>query len=524
IAEYPTVITPQGRRKPDARQAIIDQVNRGTLLLNFTGHGNYTVWAHESILSLEDTKMPFSNDDKLPFVIAATCDWGRFDMTEYQSSAEEMMKNQNGGAIGVLSATRAVISADNASMNQTFYRYLLSENPFSPTPRLGDAVMQTKNDPGSGQRDNTAKYHLLCDPTLRLARPGLTMTIDSVNGAAVSDLKPALVGALQKVNVTAGVRAQDKTIDRTFNGTAIVTVFDAGTDAPLPNFSMTYKKQGAILYKGENSVVDGRLSASFIVPKDISYDSSNGRISVYFSSSSADGHGYTSNIIIAGTAGALTDDRQGPNVSVCFDAPSFRSGDVVGPEPTLIVALSDSSGINSTGTGIGHRIEAWIDGNPRSIDLTPYYRSRRDSYQEGTVEYRLPKMEEGMHNIAVKAWDVYNNPSTAEASFTVAPGGGLSIVNLFNFPNPAMRQTTFTFQHQQLAPVDVQIRIFTVAGRLVARLERFAISSRFVQIPWDCRDNDGDMLGNGVYFYQVRIKTADGSQSAEALGRLAIMR
>ena len=38
LEEYPTVITTQGRRKPGAYQDIIDIINQGVLIVNFTGH------------------------------------------------------------------------------------------------------------------------------------------------------------------------------------------------------------------------------------------------------------------------------------------------------------------------------------------------------------------------------------------------------------------------------------------------------------------------------------------------------
>jgi hypothetical protein len=217
-------------------------------------------------------------------------------------------------------------------------------------------------------------------------------------------------------------------------------------------------------------------------------------------------------------------DVKGPSLSVYLDSPSFHSGDLVGSQPELIVALSDSSGINSSGTGIGHRIEAWIDGSPKSIDLTDYYKSKKDSYQEGTVDYQLSTIDAGTHSIVVKAWDVYNNPSTAEAAFVVAAGAGLSLANVYNIPNPVSRATTFTFQHNQLLPVDVEIKIYSVAGRLITKIDRYALTDRFVQIPWDCRDTEGDVLGNGVYFYKIIAKTTDGQYSSEALGKLVVMK
>jgi len=113
------------QKKAGVRAAIIDQVNRGTLVLNYTGHGNPTVWAHESILTLDDVKTQFFNADKLTFAVAATCDWGRFDEPGAQSSAEEMISNERGGGIGVFSALRPVYDGDNAELNQNLYDQLL---------------------------------------------------------------------------------------------------------------------------------------------------------------------------------------------------------------------------------------------------------------------------------------------------------------------------------------------------------------------------------------------------------------
>ncbi len=528
IADYPLVMAPQGRRKPDARQAILDQVNRGTVILNFTGHGNPKVWAHESILSLDDTKSQFFNSTRLTFVVAATCDWGRFDATDVQSSAEEMMKNTQGGAIGVISAVRAVYAGPNSALNNAFYGHLLSSNPFDAIPRLGDAYLWTKNDPAlSDAPKNKEKYHLLGDPTLRLAIPRLAMTIDSINSIATVSATADTLSALQKVTIKGAVRNPNMSINQTINGTALVTVFDANRDRPVAEFLpyvYSYLQPGAVLYKGENSIVNGKLEASFIVPKDISYDNQNGRISVYFTSGTTDGRGQTNNFFVGGTSRITTVDTQGPSLSIYFDSPSFHPGDLVGDQPELIVALADSSGINSAGTGIGHRIEAWVDNNPKSIDLTGYYKSKKDSYQEGTVAYQMATLDPGTHSILVKAWDVYNNSSTADVPFVVASGDGLSMVNVYNLPNPASRATTFTFQHNQTSPVDVRIKIYSVAGRLITQIDRYAVADRFVQIPWECRDNEGDALGNGVYFYKIIATTTDGKFSSEALGKLAVMK
>jgi hypothetical protein len=517
--EYATVFTSAGRRKPEVRQGLIDQVNSGTLLLNFTGHGNPKVWAHESILTLDDVKNQFTNSNKLTFIVGATCDWGRIDEAGAQSSAEEVTVNRNGGAIGVMSATRAVYSGPNYVYNRDFYDRLFAQTP--PLP-LGDVTMLTKFDSKSNLI-NTRKYFLLGDPTMRLAVPRYQAAIDSINGAAltVNDT----LRLLEKITVSATVRDDNNAVMTNFNGTAVITVFDAQktkTFTEIPG--NTFTQNGSILYKGESTVKNGFLTASFIMPKDIAYENKNGRISIYFSDDTSDGKGYTTNFIVGGTSNVATTDSAGPAISIYFDNTSFHSGDVVNNNPLLIVDLKDSSGINSSGSSIGHRIEAWIDGGSQSIDLTNYYKGTLDNYKEGTAQYTLSNLSIGNHSIKVRGWDVYNNSSATEAYFTVASSEELSIQQLYNFPNPVSTSTTFTFLQNQLTPIDVQIKIYTVAGRLIHTINRYALGDRFVKIDWNRRDSDGDEVGNGIYFYKVFAKTIDGKYSSTAIGKMAIVR
>ncbi len=518
MEEYPVVYTSSGRRKPDARKAMLDQVNNGTLILNFVGHGNPKVWAHENILTLDDVRTQFLNQDKETFIVAATCDWGRFDEAGESSSAEEVVINKKGGAIGVLSATRAVYASYNAATNQSFYQYVFSQKP---SMRIGDAYMLTMNAPND--LENKQKYFLLGDPTLRLAVPSEVIVIDSLQTetTTVADT----LHALEKINVKATVRDMANAISTNFSGSAQITVFDADrkkTISTMPGWD--YEDNGGIIYKGENSIKNGVLNAAFIVPKDIAYQNKNGRISVYFSDASSDGRGYTRNFIVGGASRNVRPDSLGPDIAIYLDNTNFRAGDVVTENPTLIVTLIDSSGINSSTNSIGHRLEAWIDGNAKSVDLTEFYKGKIDSYQGGSAEYSMSNLSLGNHTIKVRAWDVHNNSSTAESYFMVASGSGLSIQQLYNFPNPVTTATTFTFQHNQLTPVDVTVNIYTVAGRLIRTIERFAVPDRFVKIDWNRTDSDGDEIGNGIYFYKVIAKTIDGKYSSEALGKMAIVR
>lgn len=525
--DYPTVIASAGRRKPDARQALLDQVNRGTLVLNFTGHGNPKVWAHESILTKEDVITQFFNADRLALIVAATCDWGRFDEAGEQSSAEEAMLNPSGGAIGVVSADRAVWSDDNAVTNYALYDFLFPTDPYRRTLRLGDGLMLAKN-AGAASAQNNQKYHLLGDPTLRLAVPRLVVQVDSINGKPVGGGTMDTLRALSKVTIRASVRDSAGRVQNINSDSGLVSVFDAERveqvyDAEVGH-RFSFLKPGAVIYKGESSIRAGRLSATFIIPKDISYANKQGKISVYFSGDGTDGRGFTNRVIVGGTAPVSKIDTQGPTMEIFLDTRSFRSGDLVDENPMLIVDLRDSSGINSAGSGIGHRLEAWLDAAAKGIDLTEYYKGAKDNYQAGSVEFRLAGLSAGQHTLRVRAWDVYNNSSVDDANFIVASSTALALENVYNIPNPVRSTTTFTLQHNQSAGVDIEIKIYTVSGRLIQSISRYGYPERFVQIPWDCRDRDGAKVGNGTYLYKVSAKTADGRFASEALGKMSIVR
>jgi len=126
--------------------------------------------------------------------------------------------------------------------------------------------------------------------------------------------------------------------------------------------------------------------------------------------------------------------------------------------------------------------------------------------------------------VRVRAWDTHNNSSTEEVDFEVRTGDGTDVFHVVNYPNPFSRNTAFTMQRVSSTPVDVRIRIYTVAGRMIKELEAWSVTDRFVQIPWDGRDREGNEVANGVYLYKVIMRSMDGSETKEVIEKLAVMR
>ncbi|MCP4413791.1 MAG: hypothetical protein GY808_14630, partial [Gammaproteobacteria bacterium] len=91
LSAYEEVPGGRGRIVPAATQGLIDQINRGTLIVNYTGHGSPTQWAHEALFSFERDYPKINNEAKYPFIVAATCDFGLYDNPNHVSFTEALI-------------------------------------------------------------------------------------------------------------------------------------------------------------------------------------------------------------------------------------------------------------------------------------------------------------------------------------------------------------------------------------------------------------------------------------------------
>ena len=149
------------------------------------------------------------------------------------------------------------------------------------------------------------------------------------------------------------------------------------------------------------------------------------------------------------------------------------------------------------------------------------WRSRRsselDDFTKGEVRFPLFDLEEGLHRIKVKAWDVSNNSGEGFTEFVVFSSEEAVLEHVLNYPNPFTTSTNFQFEHnlhgQQM---DVMIQVFTVAGQLVKTIEEniLATGDRVTGIHWDGKDDYGDRLAKGVYVYKVKIRAPGLNEQA----------
>ncbi|RPE13026.1 hypothetical protein EGT74_05670 [Chitinophaga lutea] len=511
---FPQVSGASGSRYPAVNDAINRKMFNGTLVWNYNGHGSFTRLAEEAVL--DDTSPDaWNNANRLPLLVTATCDFAPFDNPQFHSLGEKLLTRERGGAIALMTTTRAVFASSNLVMNANYFRLAFQPRAGGQMPTLGEGAMLAKNETYAGLGDvvNNRKFQLLGDPALSLAFPRWRVYTDSVNGVAAGTADT--LKALGRYTIAGSVRDATGNIRTGYNGTLDITVFDKPvTRRTLGNdpgsAAVDYQQQDRALFRGTQAVQNGRFRFTFVVPKDIAAIGGKGKISYYTHNDTEDGGGTYANLAVTGTATGVPADNQGPVIKAWMNHESFRDGGVTAEDPLLLVLLQDENGINATGNGIGHDIVAVLDDSTQFYNMNEFYITTPGNFREGRVVFPLAGLAPGKHSLTIRAWDSFNNSSTINISFTVVPKSLLAVENVYNYPNPMRHQTRFVFNHnQQNADLDVLIRIFTSAGKQVATIRNTinTTNGRYSGIPWNGTNDSGARLTPGIYFYQFVVRS-----------------
>lgn len=511
---YEQVATPGGARYPDAKAAINTAVFKGGLVMTYLGHGGPTGLAQERVLQTTDIRS-WNNLNNMPIIITATCSFTGFDNPEITTAGEYSVLNPNGGAIAILSTVRAVYAQDNFVLTNSVHDYLYETDNGKPIP-IGEVMRLAKNNIKSGaDNSNNRKFSLFGDPSMTLAIPRYKVVTETINGQPASDFKDTL-GALQSVTVSGYVADVDLQPLSDFNGIIYPTVFDKSLTLKTKGQDRRsrvkmFELQKNTIFKGASNVEEGRFKFTFVVPKDINFDIGSGKISYYASDlQSRDANGDYDGLTIGGVGQDTLQDDEPPLVRVFMNDSNFVFGGITTPDPVLYLELEDDNGINVVGNSIGHDLKAVLDNNSQqSFILNDFYESEVNNYKKGTVRYPLSDLEPGRHSIAVTVWDIANNFSEGYTEFIVEDDPRGVLKHIFNFPNPFMDRTRFSFEHT-LPPGDmtVRIEIFSVSGKHVKTIEHETFSNGFRvdEIEWDGTDQTGSPIAKGVYLYKINVQ------------------
>lgn len=508
--------TPSGQVAPEVNQAINNRMGKGTLVLNYMGHGGEVQLSGERILQRVDVNS-WRNGPQYPLMITGTCEFSRYDDHNRTSLGEYAFLNQYGGMVAMFTTSRVTVGFNNKSFVKSVYDHLF-EIEGGKRIRLGDVFRLAKQVGKTWERP----YVFFGDPALRLPLP-----IWSVETTSMVDT----VKALQPVTVEGVVKDNNGEVASSFNGVVYVSVYDKETTYTTKGDEETepreFRLRHSILFNGKTEVVNGHFSIDFIVPRDISYRYGSGMISYYATDYQHDASGLFEDFIIGGFYEDAEQDEEPPAVQLYIDDEMFVSGGITGNSPTLLAYVEDASGINTTGAGIGHDIVATLTGPSNGYYvLNDYFVSDMGSQGRGSITYRMPNLQEGDYILTLKVWDIYNNSSVTSIAFRVADSQLMALENPLCFPNPVVGEAYFSFGHNQVGNnMDVQIRIFDITGRLVTILNEQVqgTSARTNPIYWNGRSNNGSQLSAGLYVYSINA-TNDQGETATITSKFIITR
>ena len=528
---YQMEITASYNGYPSIRKQLLEQLDEGALIVNYSGHGSTEVLSHELVMNKAD--MSQLKSKRLPFWITASCDISPFD-SPLESMGMNLMNNTDGGAIGILGTTRTVFANLNGVMNRSFSRYVLSRSSDGRLNALGDALRLAKNElvtAGEGETDRTEnKLHfvLLGDPALRLAVAELKAVVDSFNESDCAVTDTAKAGAV--VTVKGHIECNGERLSD-YRGLLSSTVFDSErlitcrNNLKTAEQPFTFRYRDRVLYSGSDSVRNGEFTFSFPVPMDINYSNENGQILLFAKGNDGrNANGSFSNFAVGGTADGLSRDLAGPDIRLYLNTPGFLYGASVNATPMLVAELRDSSGLNTSGNGLGHDILLIIDNNPNwTWVLNSNFEQTAGDYTSGRVMFSIPELPEGRHELMLRAWDVMNNSSTVYLGFKVVtdlkPRFTIDVT-----ASPARESTAFVITHDrpgQNAAVTVQVS--SSDGTLQwMKTVRDESGSGVTVVDWNLHGNSGHRMQPGLYIVRASVGT-DGGATSSASCKLVIV-
>lgn len=520
---FPQVLQGNVQRSPAMYESVKNAFHNGAFIVNYSGHGNATVLTDERVVTM-DSITKWTNGNRLPLFLTATCDFGRYDNPAQESGAENLIRNPNGGAIALLTTTRAVYSYTNFILNQAFY-YEIFKKIDGEYPRLGDVVRKTKNNSLQGVLNRN--FALLGDPSMRLNYPTYNLKVTHLNDTPVDGV-PDTVSAMNKVKVDGIVADGAGNPVPAFEGQLTVTMYDKPASfSTLGDESQrtTYESWSNVLYRGKVSIKEGAFSYEFVVPKNTSYQQARGKITMYARPENgiADANGATIDFFLGGSKPPAYADNKPPVVEAFINDDSFRPGQTVNATPLLLLRLADESGINISGKGIGQNITFQLDDEEQVV-VNNYYVADLDDFTSGVVLYPLNTLKPGKHILTVKAWDTFSNSTTSTIDFVVSNDTKVKISSVVSYPNPATESVIFRLEHDRGDHLlSIRMQLIDQGGAVIDEMEwQTNNTGGLVESPAWNRQYNGRRIENGIYIYRLFVTDEQDGNQNFAFGKLIL--
>lgn len=215
-------------------------------------------------------------------------------------------------------------------------------------------------------------------------------------------------------------------------------------------------------------------------------------------------------------------DKINPLLNVTFDGIHIMNGDIVSPNPDILIKIKDEN--QYLAMQDPNLVSLYLKSPNSNDELKIMLNDSLNRQQLYWTASSLPDnvaemlftprgLKDGIYTLRVGATDASANESGKydyQISFEVVNKS--TITEILNYPNPFSTSTQFVFTLTGAEiPDEVVIQIMTVTGKVVqeidlTELSHLNIGRNITDYRWDGRDQYGDVLANGVYFYRVFVK------------------
>ena len=513
-----------GRQEsPEAKKAILETLNAGTLFLNYVGHGNETTLTAEEIFKVQDLEN-WPSQAQLPIWFTATCEFGRHDSPFIRSAAEELLFARKKGAIGLLATGRPVFSSVNFSINQAFTQALAAAGEMGSD--LGSIYRRTKNESLNGAYNRN--FSLLGDPSLRLALPEARVQVEKLIFLPSQSAVDTLL-TLAPIQLTATILDPlTQAFLPNFQGKYSLEIWDQASSIRTlgdENAPIEFTEENQRLFSGEGEVRNGKLVAQFILPEHLKTKVEKIRVRIQAWDSVKKTHATGVVMLSLANKKAVIQDQTGPQITAELAGKSVQnSPPIASTQVEVLLKFQDASGINSSSQMPEKTMQLRVNQEPPQ-QIHQAYRALEGSFEKGTARVLLTGLVEGKNEIQVLAWDNFGNQGSFTFSIEVRNSTRLQVLSHQIFPNPATEKASLRFRHNR--PKENLIAIWTVfspTGQIL-----FSEEKRFIQAPeiieewdWIFLQSNTKYPAKGTYIYKLTLRSESSSQVDSGSGKLVI--
>ena len=229
-------------------------------------------------------------------------------------------------------------------------------------------------------------------------------------------------------------------------------------------------------------------------------------------------------------------DKRNPNLDVTFDGQRIINGDIISPEPNIVIEMKDENKyalLDDTSLfRVAIRYPDDSKARPIAFDGVnmKFFPAKSTNNNRATIEMSPKFLKDGDYQLLVRSNDVAGNKTTNyeladkdkgnpdfynfKIAFKVLTKSSIS--NVLNYPNPFTTSTRFVYTLTgKEPPVYFKIQIMTMSGKVVRELTQNELGplrtgTHQTEQAWDGTDTYGDRLANGVYLYKMIAKKATG--------------